>query len=489
MSNSKDNRTSDRGSHTPRGEETAPRSPAAAGPWERASRAVAEIFAVAAIEQVSIERILVAKKQLRKHTPQQIDMLAGAFEVLGIIKPLVIDELGQLLAGHACLAAAKKLGMTEVPVVRIRHWTPELKRMFVLADNQIADLACWDDAALALELKDLSALDLNLEIVGFDGVELDIRLGKEPDPFKAHSQDPDDEHPEPSQGPAVSRPGDIWELDKHAVLCADFLSASADLDRLLEGAEIAQVATDPPYNVRIKNHVSGARGFREFAEASGEKSFPEFVDFLVRAMEECRRRSRDGAIFHVFMSHHGMYALLAAGCKAGLELKNICVWVKPSAGMGSFYRSQHEFAVVLKSGTGPHINNVRLGARGRNRSNVWRYPGVRGARTGASAPDGGHPTVKPALMMADLIKDCSNRGDIVFDPFGGSGTTLIAAERAGRRARLVEIDPLYVDLIVRRWLAVMGQPAILRGDGRTFEQVARARQTIAEPGEVTHELG
>lgn len=454
-----------------------PMSPHAAA--DAAASAIEIIFTAAVIEQVPIDAIGIAQRQLRKHKPQQIDMLAAAFRAMGIIKPLVIDEQNRLLAGHACLQAAGKLGLAHVPCVRVRHLTPELKRIFSLADNRIAELAGWDDEALALELKDLSSLELDLEIAGFDSVELDVRLGKEPDPFTVDSQDPDDDPIDVGQGPAVSRPGDIWRLGEHALLCGDAL-ASQYLEDLLGDQLVTQVATDPPYNVKIKNNVSGARGFREFAEGSGEKTTAEFVDFLTRTLDMCKRLSKKGAIFHVCMSYHGLEALLAAARQAGLELKNICVWVKPSPGMGTFYRSQHEFVVVFKSGTDAHINNFGLGARGRNRTNVWRYAAVRGARTGVNSPVGGHPTVKPTLMMSDMIKDCSGRGDLIFDPFGGSGTTLIAAERVGRRARLVEIDPLYADLIVRRWMAVSGKPAVLQACGRSFADVAAERLETTE---------
>jgi DNA modification methylase len=150
--------------------------------------------------------------------------------------------------------------------------------------------------------------------------------------------------------------------------------------------------------------------------------------------------ARDGAIFHVFMDWHHLGEMQMAINDAGLEVRNLCVWAKPSAGMGSFYRSQHELVFVLKHGTAKHINNFGLGARGRTRSNIWRYPAVRGVRQGVNNPDGGHPTVKPVALIMDAIRDCSRRHDIILDPFGGSGTTLIAAERVGRRARLIEID-------------------------------------------------
>jgi DNA modification methylase len=251
---------------------------------------------------------------------------------------------------------------------------------------------------------------------------------------------------------------------------------------VLLGDEVAtQILTDPP-NVPNRGHVS-SRPFREFAMAAGEMSKKEFSGFLANVLSLAAGTARDGAIFHVFMDWRHLGEMQMAISYAGLEVKNLCVWAKPSAGMGSFYRSQHELIFVLKHGTAKHINNFGLGARGRTRSNIWRYPAVRGVRRGLNDPDGGHPTVKPVALIMDAIRDCSRRHDIILDPFGGSGTTLIAAERVGRRARLIEIDGHYVDLIIRRWQAVMKRPATRVADGQPFDQIAAARDGTEAVGE------
>ena len=190
--------------------------------------------------------------------------------------------------------------------------------------------------------------------------------------------------------------------------------------------------------------------------ASGEMSEDAFTTFLATVLGHTREHLVDGAILHVCMDWRHQTELLAAARRVDLVQKNLCVWVKPVAGMGSFYRSQHELVFVLKAGAAPHINTFGLGGRGRSRSNTWRYPSVQGPRRGVNSPDGGHPTVKPISLVIDALRDCSHRGDLILDPFGGSGTTLIAAARTRRRARLIELDPLYVDLIVRRWQAVTG---------------------------------
>jgi DNA modification methylase len=250
---------------------------------------------------------------------------------------------------------------------------------------------------------------------------------------------------------------------------------------VLLGDEVAtQMVTDPPYNVPNRGHVS-SKPFREFAMAAGEMSAKEF-SFLARVFALAAETARDGAIFHVFMDWHHLGEMQMAIKDAGLELKNLCVWAKPSAGMGSFYRSQHELIFVLKHGTAKHINNFGLGARGHTRSNIWRYPAVRGVRRGVSDPDGGH--VKPVALIMDAIRDCSRRHDIILDSFGDSGTTLIAVERVGRRARLIEIDGHYVDLIIRRWQAVVKRPAIRVSDGQPFDQIAADRDSAEAAGEV-----
>ena len=206
--------------------------------------------------------------------------------------------------------------------------------------------------------------------------------------------------------------------------------------------------------------------------ASGEMSPKQFTAFLTTALSNTAKRTKNGGIAHICMDWRHLPELLeAAGC-AGLALKNMCVWVKPNAGMGSFYRSQHELVLVFKSGTDAHTNTFGLGARGRHRSNVWRYPALIGRRRGVHDPkSGGHPTVKPTALVIDAIRDCSHRGEVVLDPFGGSGTTLIAAQRTGRRARLIEIDPAFCDLIVRRWQRLFGTAATRESDGLSFDEV------------------
>ena len=435
------------------------------------------------IEHIPIKLLRVNPRNARRHSTQQIRQLISSVAGFGFIGVLVVDEEGMVLAGHGRLEAARACGMTAVPCVRIEHLTGDQKRAFALADNRLAELSCWDDEVLGLELGELSAPDLDLgfdfEITGFDSVDVDRLTGTGGGGGLAKgqefSEDPDDVVPElMAEALAVSKPGDLWQLGPHRLLCGDALEPEC-YARLLGTESVAQVFADPPYNVPITRNVTSVAGFREFVMASGEMSEPDFIAFLTRALMLMREVVGDGAILHVCMDWRHASSLWAASAGARLALKNICVWVKPNAGMGSFYRSQHEFIFVLKAGTAKHVNNFGLGARGRHRSNVWRYPSVVGQRQGVNAPDGGHPTVKPVALVSDAIRDCSKRGGIILDPFGGSGTTLIAAERVGRCARLIEIDPHYNDLIIRRWQAATGGARRSLGDGSSFDEIAARR--------------
>lgn len=444
-----------------------------------------------AIEYVPVGDLKPDPHNARKHPQSQIELLAASIRQFGFIGAIIVDEGNVIISGHGRHEAAKRAGMDTVPCVRVTHLPAEAKIAFALADNRLGELSAWDEKALGSQLEQLLTPDLgfDFEVTGFDTVDVDRLLGPEPDPLGRRSGtdefsvDPDDNLPAlETERASVSRPGDMWTLGTHRVLHGDALDRRSY--EVLLGDEVAtQVVTDPPYNVPNRGHVS-SRSFREFPMAAGEMSRQEFAGFLARACTLAAGTARDGAIFHVFMDWRHLGEMQTAVKEAGLEVKNLCVWAKPSAGMGSFYRSQHELVFVLKHGTAKHINNFGLGARGRNRSNIWRYPAVRGVRRGVNDPDGGHPTVKPVALVMDAIRDCSKRHDIILDPFGGSGTTLIAAERVGRRARLIEIDGHYVDLIIRRWQTVMKRPATRVSDGQSCDQIAADRDGTKAGGEV-----
>jgi DNA modification methylase len=430
------------------------------------------------IENWPIERFRKNPRNARTHPDTELAQLMGSITEFGFTNPLLVDEGGMLIAGHARLEAAKRLGLTRLPCIVLRHLTPAQKRALMLADNKIALNAGWDLEILKVELLELSApeLELDLSSIGFETPELDQILGEPDHPNK---RDPADVVEAIDRSvPAVSQPGDLWLLGGHRLLCGSSLEPDS-FAKLLDGERADQVVTDPPYNVPIDGHVSGLGRVKhaEFAEASGEMTEDEFIKFLVVALTLITQNCRDGAIVMSFMDWRHCGHILSAARAAGLTLKNICVWDKLNGGMGSLYRSRHEFVFVFKWGTASHVNNVELGKHGRNRSNIWPYAGATMFRRGRTTDLETHPTVKPIAMIMDAIKDCSKRGGIILDPFGGSGTTLLAAERTGRTARLIELDPYYVDATIRRFAALTGTTAIHAVTGETFAARAASRVT------------
>jgi DNA modification methylase len=413
----------------------------------------------------------------RLHTKKQIRQIADSINAFDFNVPMLIDGADNIVAGHGRYFACRLLGRTEVPTLCLDHLTPEQTRAFRIADNRLTEISTWDDRLLAEQLRDLSlhGLDFTLEVTGFEMGEIDLRIASLEEP-RERDDDPADVVPEVSAGPPLTKYGDLWVLDRHRLLCGSALETPAFA--ALMGEEQAAVGfTDPPYNVPIEGHVSGlgATHHRPFPMASGEMDSSEFTAFLSEAFRNLAAFSIAASIHFVCMDWRHIEELLAAGRAAYGELKNLCVWVKDNAGMGSLYRSQHELVFVFKHGHNGHRNNVQLGRFGRNRSNIWRYPGANSfARCGE---EGNllalHPTVKPVAMVADAILDCSARGDIVLDAFLGSGTTLIAAERTGRRCHGMELDPAYVDTSVRRWQKLTGGSARHAATGRSFDDLAR----------------
>jgi hypothetical protein len=418
-------------------------------------------------------------KNPRSHSRKQIRQIAQSIETFGFITPVVVDANLSVIAGHGRLLACQQLDWTEVPTVRLDHLTPAQAKAFQIADNRLTEISTWDDRLLGEQLKEMSEveLDFSLEVTGFEVAEIDLRI-EELSETDAEA-DPADDVPTPSSGTPVTRPGDLWFLGKHRVHCGSALEASA-YATLMNRQTAGMIFTDPPFNVPIAGHASGLGAVRhqDFVMASGEMDEAEFTAFLSTACKHMATHSVDGAIHFMCMDWRHMGELWTAGRAAYTELKNVCIWAKHSGGMGSLYRSQHELVFVFKSGSGRHRNNVQLGRFGRNRTNVWNYRGIN--CPGGSGDEGNllalHPTVKPVALVADAILDCSERGDIVLDAFLGSGSTIIAAERTGRRGYGLELDPGYVDTIIRRWQDYTGDSAKLNWTEQTFEAVEAERK-------------
>jgi DNA modification methylase len=395
--------------------------------------------------------------------------MAKSIEAFGFNVPVLVDANSQVLAGHGRLRACGLLGIAQVPVIRLEHLSEHQRRAFMIADNRLTENSEWDDRLLGEQLKILSEaeLDFNLEVIGFEMGEIDLMI-ENLSPASEGADDPADALPEPPCA-QVSRIGDLWQLGKHRVLCGDALSVE-NYKLLMGDCRAHVVFTDPPDNVPIAGNGSGKgkNRHRDFVMASGEMTEAEFTGFLSNTFACLAMYSVPGSLHYICMDWRQMKELLAAGRAAYSELKNVCVWVKDNAGMGSLYRSQHELVFVFKHGKGSSRNNARLGQFGGSRSNVWHYPGARSTNEGDSPAL--HPALMPAALVADAIMDCSARGDLVLDPFLGSGTTVIAAERTGRICYGMELDPGYVDTVIRRWQKFTKLEAIHQVTAQTFAQ-------------------
>jgi DNA modification methylase len=411
----------------------------------------------------------------RLHTSAQINAIARSIEAFGFNAPILVDKANRVVAGHGRLEAAKRLNLAEAPVIRLEHLSEQQAKAYMLADNKLTDRSSWDDRKVAIVLKELSdiVLDFEIEATGFEPPEIDLRIQSLDPPEE--STDAADEFEAPD-GPPVSRPGDMWTMGDHRLLCGSALDSHA-YGVLLAGEKAAAIFTDPPYNVRVNGHVSGkgARKHREFPMAAGELTEDEFCRFLVDAFDLMVSHSVDGATLFACMDWRHLLEIMSAIRARGCELLNLCIWVKTNGGMGSLYRSRHELVFVFGKRGGARVNNVQLGRHGRNRTNVWNYPGMNSfARRGHTRGLDLHPTVKPIAMVSDAILDVTQRGDIVLDPFCGSGTTILAAERTGRRGYAIELDPGHVDTVIARWERMTKQTAV-HANGKTFEEIRADR--------------
>jgi DNA modification methylase len=417
----------------------------------------------------------------RQHSRAQRRKLKSILGRFGQVVPLPLDATtGTLIDGHAVFDALVELDHDEIAVIRLENRSEVEIRALRLALNRVAQDAVWDDAKLRGEFEYLVSIGFDLDLTGFEAIEIDMALAIDVPAANIVEEEMLDEI-EPTEGPTVTQFGDVFHLGDHKVGCGDAHDA-AFIDNLAGGKTVACVFSDPLYNVPIDGFVSGLgkTRHREFAMGTGEMSREQFVAFLSATVAAIKPVLADGAILYLCMDWRHGGELCEAAAQNGLEQKNLCVWVKSNAGMGSFYRSQHELIYVFKHGEGPHKNHFGLGAGGRNRSNVWQYRGVNAFGKDRTSLLGVHPTVKPVAMIADALRDVTRRGDIVLDVFLGSGSTLIAAEETGRVCIGVELDPAYVDVAIRRWQKRTGKDAVHAVTGETFDAIAeRAASLVA----------
>jgi len=423
-----------------------------------------------------VDQIRPAPKKIRKLDPAHVREIAAAITELGFCDPILIGKENVVLDGEARLEAAKLHGLDRIPCIQVGHLNEKEQRVLRLAVNRLAEKGDWDLNQLRIEFEELIIEEAPIEISGITPDEIDqIIIEDEVEAVEQGPLGPDE------SAVAIARAGDVFELGPHRVVCGD--ATDPAVLRLLMGGDCPArlILTDEPYNVPIAGHVTGG-AHREFAMASGEMTAEQFLAFNLAWIEVAAGYLCDGGVFGTFIDWRGQPTVHAAATKLGLEPLNLIVWAKTNAGMGSLYRSRHELLPLFKKGDGPHVNNVELGKRGRWRSNVWTYPGASSLGSDARRGLQDHPTVKPIAMLEDALLDLTNRGEIVIDPFLGSGSSLIAADKTGRICRGVELDPLYVDVIVRRYETATGNDAVLVETGETFEELAARREGEAAPG-------
>ncbi len=422
-----------------------------------------------------------AARNPRTHGAKQLQHLEASIRRFGFNAPILIADDRTVVAGHGRLLAAQRIGLPEVPCIRLSHLSGDERRAYLIADNRITDQAGLNKYDLALELQELSDLNFDFNAIGFDLPEVDLAIQEAQDASTSGGDD-HDQVPEKLQGPSTCRLGDVWKLGRHLLAIGDAKDPTL-MSRFMWGQKAAMLFTDPPYNVKIRGHVSGTgmTQHREFVEASGEMSREQFVRFLAESLGNAAGACKDGAIAYVFMDWRHIGEMMEAATPIFSELKNLICWAKTNGGMGTFYRSRHELIFAWKVGTAPHTNTFGLGDQGRYRTHVWSYAGVNTFRAGRMDELESHPTVKPVALVADAIRDVSHRGEIVLDCFAGSGTALVAAEITGRVARLIELDPSYGDVIIRRYEKLTGAPARLVSSNLTFEEVAVERSDSSMP--------
>jgi DNA modification methylase len=391
------------------------------------------------------------RNNARSHSSKQVAQIAASISQFGFTNPVLVDEEGLLIAGHGRLKAAQKLALERVPAIELKGLSDEEKRTLLLADNKIALNAGWDTDLLKVELEHLQQVeaDFHVEITGFSTGEIDLILN-------SSKIDPDDEVVPAVPAHPYVQMSDVYQLGDHRIGCGDCRDENF-LRVLTGGTRVDTAFLDPPYNVPIKKHASTRDIHREFAMASGEMSDAEFEAFLRASLSACASVTRDGGVHFVCMDWRHMDVVSTVGKTVYNKLLNLCVWNKSAAGMGSLYRSKHELIFVYRVGSTPHFNAIELGRHGRNRTNVWDYSSANSLRGTRRADLDLHPTVKPVTMVADAMCDVTKQGDVVLDAFLGSGTSLIAAERAHRRLIGCDIDPGYVQLAIERWRDLTGE--------------------------------
>jgi DNA methylase/ParB-like nuclease domain len=456
------------------------RKPSAARLTEAEARQLHEQVASVAIERVSIDSVKSNPRNAKEHPEHQIALIAENIRKFGVTQPILIDENDVTISGHARTAAARRLGLKEIPAIRLTGLSPQEKRAVALADNRLAELGRWNTEMLQLELKELTVdspeLNFDYTIIGFDTAEIDRILVDERSTARP---DPVDQLLLTDSETAVTQSGDLWVCGDHRLYCASGLEGSS-YRALLAGTPADVAFADPIYSVPVAGPAAKREQAREVASSAGHPTLIEFVEFLQAISEHIANNVVAGAVIYICMDWRRLDELSPATRPHFGNPKDMVVWVTADAQRGSFYCAQHQHIAVYVAGGASAATTFRLNERGRYRSNVWTYPAATSSARDRSIGVRVGPTVKPVALMVDVLRDCSKRGQTVLDPFAGFGTMMIAAERTGRRARLIEIDPMYCDVIVRRWQTITSKTAHLAESNQTFAEVeAEARRLSA----------
>lgn len=419
---------------------------------------------------------------VRVHSKRQLDKLSRSIEVSGALSPVIIDDLYMILAGHGRVEVIQRTGTANVPVVQVFGLSEAQKRQFLLSDNRIGEDGRLDREKLAGQIPGLTTIlkeaGLELTDTGFEVAEIDEIIVD----FEDDGADPDDAFDATllEESPFLEK-GDLIQLGNHYLAVADARDAVM-IDRLMRGQKAQAVFVDVPYNVKIAGIVGRGRiQHAEFAFASGEMTRPQYVEFLLTSLGNAARVSEPGAVHFVCIDWKHVADLIEASEKVYGAYLNLVVWNKTNAGQGGLYRSQHELIGVFRVGHQPHADNVQNGRFGRNRSNVWTYPGVNTFRAGRMDDLSLHPTVKPIQLVADALKDVTRPGAIVLDTFVGSGSTILAGEKFGRHVRAIEIEPRYAQLACRRWERLTGHAAVHCDTGLSLDALKKKR--LEDPAE------
>jgi len=420
------------------------------------------------IEYLPPSAIRPRDREWRTHSAAQINMARASLRERGVVEPLLIDSSNRIVCGALILEAAKGERLNSIPVLRVEHLSDDQLRLYAISANRIADHAGYDDGLLADELRELIGLfgDIDLAAIGMGQAEFDRILSL------THRLETEDRFEEGDPAVPVSREGDAWLIGQHKLLHGDALKRLS-FERLMAEDRASFILSDVPYNLSADQiSGNGRHQHEDFVQAAGEMTPHEFTRFLTQAMRLMKDFSSDGSLHAFFMSYHFLLELMRAGNVVFGRPKAMCTWIKKQGGMGSLFRSQTEFIVYFKNGRAPHTNNVKLGADGWNRTNAWFYDGMNSFSDERDELLALHPTPKPVPMLQDAILDVTKTGDIVLDPFAGSGSIILAAEAAGRRARAVELDGRYVDGSIRRIQRTLCMTASRESDGALFNDIA-----------------